>query len=530
MPTALQRHVYLPWTPGVQPSWTVSGVSGALGEHERGSFANSAKLVDAMFRDDRLAAVVNTRLNALFGLPFALDPADESDAAIAAAEEATEDWPSWCPEAVLREAKRWQLFMGFAILQIIWERTAKRYTPTLKVWHPQFIYADEDRGVLVAETQSGPVDIPIGGGDAKWVVLGTTDRPWMNGLVRPLAVPWLVAQWGLRDWARYSERHGMPIVKAMVPVVADDVDKDDFFEDVRTLSVETTVQLPVGIPGANGDPLNFDLDLVEATDDSWKGFQGLLSHVHDTYSIALTGNNLTTLIEGGSFAAAKTAEGILGQYVAADAEELSTELHNQKLVPWAEFNFAQGAAVAPWPKWDTSPPEDLKLKAETFGLFGKALTELKNGGAKPRDLVAMAEMFGLDVDEEEPPPPPPSPFDQMLPPDSGEDDAPEAMRRNVRLASGDDPTAAKGFIQGQLYADHLADKGQRQSAALLPLEALARIIETSTGYDDLRVRMRAAFADMDPEPFAEVMEKALILSDIAGRWAAVQDEPKPSEA
>ncbi len=59
------RRVYIPWTPGIKSSWSVSQVRSALRSLEDGDFSDAAQLVDAMGRDDRLTAVLQTRINAL---------------------------------------------------------------------------------------------------------------------------------------------------------------------------------------------------------------------------------------------------------------------------------------------------------------------------------------------------------------------------------------------------------------------------------------------------------------------------------
>ena len=55
------------------------------------------------------------------------------------------------------------------------------------------------------------------------------------------------------------------------------------------------------------------------------------------------------------------------------------------------------------------------------------------------------------------------------------------------------------------------------------LKALLAIIETSTDYADLRVRLREAYGDMPIERFGELMAKALVLSDLAGQHAVLTD-------
>jgi phage gp29-like protein len=578
MPNAKQRVIYVPWTPGLQPAWTVAGVRGALNTHERGQFNSSAMLIQAMGRDERLSAVVQTRLGGLFSRDFTVEPAggEESDArAKTIAEELETDWFDMFPEADLMELWQWYLFAGVAIGELRWQRTADRWTPRLKVWDLQFAYADEDFQHYVLQTQQGEVHIPFGGGDGKWVVIGRGTRPWMNGLVRALATPWLVGQFALRDWARYSERHGMPLIKAMVPAVAEEPDREDFLDDIRALSTETTVTLPTALD-AEGK-VGFDLELLEATDRSWEGFQGLIRHIQDSYAIALTGNNLTTMVEGGSYAAAKEAGALRNEYAESDGQELSTQLREQAVEPWATVNFGDAEGRTPWPKWNTSPPEDLKSEAESINTLSLALDKLTTSGV-PVDVPAMAERWNiplLDIDVEtgqelfayhleygllseneargrlglepvpdgdrrplradqidpatgeakEPQPVPATlaPFQPgKRPPPNDKDDS---MAANIKLASGDDPNTAPGFIAGQMFADDVAEDGTRRSRRMvgIDLRSVLRVIETSTDYSDLRARLRATFADMDPEPFSALMEKAMVLGELAGRHAVLED-------
>lgn len=396
MPNGSLRTIYTPWTPGLQSSWTVASVRAALTAHEAGDFSTSAQLIDAFGRDPRLPMVTGTRLGALFGCDFSLQPEggdDADDLAVQIAEELEADWWDMFPESELRAIWRWRLFAGFAIAEKRWEGFRDKWRLTIKSWHPQHVCADEDNGVYLLQTREGQVEVPFEGDD-KWLVFGRGDRPWMNGYVRGLAVPFLVAFWGQRDWARYSERHGMPIVKATVPAFADDVDKETFFQDVRALSTETTVQLPAFMDDKGA---RFDLDLCEATANTWEGFRGMLEHVHDHYAIALTGNNLTTLIQGGSFAASKEASDRLRSYATDDAQELTTGLRAGAVAQLAHYNYAGGDERVPWPHYDTTPPEDHKQNADVLQTVATAVGSLLNNRV-PVDLAQLAERYGIPID------------------------------------------------------------------------------------------------------------------------------------
>ncbi len=531
-PTLLQSSRALlqpfhPFSADIKPTWSVSEVRSALNQHERGHFDQSARLADAMGRDDRMVGVLRSRNAALLGADFEMQPPatfadDERAMNIAAATEA--DWWKMFPEDELSDFMRWRHMMGFALGQLVWKRTKDAWTPHLKVWHPQWVYVIEDSNEWHVTTREG--DVIIEPGDGHWILMGPGQRPWMHGLIRALAIPWLIRQYALRDWARFSERHGMPIVKAMVPAMVKDDEQSDFFTNVRALATETTVLLPQNV---DGEGRGFDMDIIEARDNGWESFKGLADQMSDIYAVTVLGNNLTAEIRVGSRAAASTAEGRFDELVKQDAEELSTATRGQALTWHTRLNFGD-AELAPWPHWLVEPPEDLATHADALKKAGEALQAIQAAGYEIADPVEFGEKFGISVVKSETPatPPPTGSGQQMAPVSEEEDMADqeeEQQQMTVRLASGDDPTTAPGFLEGQLYADALADgaipSGQR--ALRVDLKAVLDVIQTSTDYGDLRVRLREVFADMGPEAFARVMQKALVLSELNGDVAVLED-------
>ena len=500
MPAPKKHHqrVYVPWTPGIKPSWTVNAVRSALNNHELGDFSESSKLIDAMGRDDRLSAVVATRINALMRSEFSLLPGeDDNERSADIAKDAEKWWWHSFSEASLSELLRWYLMMGVAIGEIIWERTAGEWRPRLKVWNMQWVWADRTERCYYITARAGQIKVPMDGCDGKWLVLGRGDEPWMNGLVRCLAIPWLVRQFAVRDWARYSERHGMPIILADVPAVSDALDKDQFQEDIRVLSTETTIQLPTNV---DEDGAKFDLRLLEATDQNSNGFKDLIRHVDDSLAIALTGNNLTTQIDSGSLAAAQAGGEVKRERTAGDAQVLSTELRSQVLRWWVAYNYDSGKELVPWPHWDVAPPVDLKLTAETLEHLGRAVAGLQAVGLTIDEI----ERFGVSKSDDAPP----MGFQ------------PVQQETNVKLASGDTSSA---FVAGQQYADDLVDEGIKRSKGKVGLQEVLAIVASSGSYEQLRENLRTEYADMSASGFVELFERALILSELAGRFAVLDE-------
>lgn len=378
----------------VQPlsSWTVSRVRAALREHEEGNLSNSALLAEHMDRNPRIMAAVNTRVLGLLGLPLKVEPS-ESDKRRGkkVAKDLEKQWDVLAPEDTISELVRWAILLGVAFAEVVWTTEQGRWTPTLMPIHPALCtWSDELRRWQV-QTTTGVVTIEPG--DGRWLVLGySRHRPWMRGIVRCLALEDKIRTEAVRDWARWSERHGIPIVLAKVPSAASEDDKQLYFDSIKTLgSGGTTVLAPQG-SDENG---SFSLDLVEAKDGGWEGFQALLQTVADDAAIATLGQNLTQETKGGSLAAAKVHDRVRGDYLEADATMEATCRYEQVDRPWALYNYGD-ADLAPWTCRDATPPEDQETKARTWKTVGDALVVWRSQGANV-DIEAIAESCGLPL-------------------------------------------------------------------------------------------------------------------------------------
>src|SRR5438094_441501 len=106
---------------------------------------------------------------------------------------------------------------------------------------------------------------------------------WLDSMVRALAIPWLIRQWARRDWARYSEVHGMPIRKGIVPAKAQEEDKLRFIDEIAQFSSETILRLPQG----SEEGSKFDVQLLEASSQSWEGFQALIGQTDVSIAVTL---------------------------------------------------------------------------------------------------------------------------------------------------------------------------------------------------------------------------------------------------
>lgn len=528
-PTArvLDEQAFYSWT-----EWdSVDLVKGALRDLEFGVLDQAAQVVDAMGRDDRISGCTLTRVEALPALPFTMatpEGAAEGSKADAIAEEASELFERMCPNAELLKLHHWGVHLGLGIGQNRWEKTEGAWVPTLHVWHPRMARYDIDREKLLIQTRQGEMEIVPG--DPRWVVYAPygLKRGWMFGKVRSLYVPWLVRQWGWRDWARKSEVHGIAIRKAFTPTNADEKDKERFLKEVARLGRESVIRLPRPV---NKDEGGFDLELLEAEVEGHLVFKDLLAETNSSIAITLIGQNLTTEVKGGAYAAAQVHQNIRADILRGDAQNLGLCLQAQVLGPWAKFNHGD-AALAPLPTWSTDPPEDKAQAGTALKNLGDGLTALRHAGVKP-DVDAIVKAHGVPVTgKAEEPEPEVDPADDPSA-DPGADDVPtthsnhgnhRGPHREVSLASL--PKAQRrAVVEGQLYLDEVVKEGQASATLTVgTLTAqLIHVVHQATSFQHLKQLLQELHESEDLTQLADLVEKCLILAELEGRNAVLEE-------
>lgn len=392
----LQKGEYTDIPVAVWGDWTLPKIRVAVNAFVVGNFGQAALLVESMLGDDRIQGAVQGRLKAVTKCDSIFTPADD-DTNGAISDELEELWPDILPIETLEAILTWSTFLFFCLIEKVWEvRTVdgeQRFVPRLKVWHPLYVYYDLSVRRYVAITQEGMVYITPG--DPKWILFtpGGEYRGWMRGAVRSCSVPWIVRQFALRDWARFSEKHGLPLLIAKVPAQSSAEDKARFFGSLKNLGSETGIQVPVQ---GGQDAADFGVDMIEAKDTSWKAFPGLRDACDESITLAIRGTNLTTNVEGGSHAAANAHRDEDADLSIADRNKLAACLQRQLIDQYVALNYGD-SSLAPKLSY-VSPESDADSDADVLVKVSQAMTSLK-AISLPFDVQDMADRFGIKLDD-----------------------------------------------------------------------------------------------------------------------------------
>jgi phage gp29-like protein len=365
----------------VQNTWSVQEARNALYSHQIGIFEQSGQLCDSLLGDPRVMATTRSRVTALFGRPVKFTPADDSDAAREVCDAWARHWPRFSGTYALHLAHTYSIHMGWSACQVTWDTSGELDLPFLRFWHPRFSYYNWALRKYIALSQDG--QIAIEPGNAKWLLHAPHGdyRGWVYGAIRAITEPWLYRHFAARDMARFSEVHGLPTRVGIVPAASDPIERSNFESALAALGSDSAMIVPQGVDGTN----SYDYKLVEATDNAWQSFPGMMDRADMDIVLAILMVNLTTEVKVGSFAATDAHMDKERGGTEFDNQAWKSTISNQVARPFAFMNYGD-PDLAPWTEWDIKSREETDLRAKGFQAFGTAVEVLRRGGVKFKNV------------------------------------------------------------------------------------------------------------------------------------------------
>lgn len=325
--------------------------------------------------DDRLDTVCATRATAIQGRPWVLKPPPgyegDSQAITIAADVTT----------ILNETKGLATLFGhlahgvlehLAVLEHRWGRDRRGMHVTRPQWvHPNragWQLPEVLPGWALTETalyEGKPIaGTPFEMYPDKFVVFapvaGRSDYPWHRGAMRSRVAASVAKRMGFRFWFKMLERWGQPQVYAQRSEEADSGDLTDdpeILKALRELGSDWRAEIPAG----------WDLKSipVQVVTDLHSRF---IEHADVAHAVAILGQNLTTEIKGGSFAAAKAHQLVRLDLLASDLAELAECVTDQWIEPMVRWNWGADAPV-PYLDFILGTKAEITVAAYLAGLF-----------------------------------------------------------------------------------------------------------------------------------------------------------------
>ena len=491
------------WASYPSKGLTPGKLASILQEADQGEVFRQAELFEEMEeKDGHLLSVMQTRKNAVSGLPWELAAAEKGARG--------EDVTGFCRE-VLDGVENFEEILhdlmdavgkGYSGVEIMWE-TGKKYVPARLKHVPTrrltFFNKDFNSGILEYPRVITDAE-PIYGEEwpAYKLIYHTYKAKAGNvtrgGLLRVCTWLYLFKNYDLKDWVTFCEVYGMPLRLGKYDATTSKEDKEALIQAVTMLgtdaagiiSTSTQIEFVETVKGTQGaDVFKLFADFLEAE-----------------MSKAVLGQTLSSGTGekgGGSYALGKVHNEVRGDLRKADARALSRTIKRDLLTALVFYNFGPEVPV---PKFAllAEDSEDLVNRI-------KIDSEAQKMGY-PITKKYMSSKYGL--------PEPADGEDVLVPISGGKDtvplDSPATLKRRVALKALPKQTGEPDAV------DMMTERLMSEFDMGGLMAPVARLVAEATSMEGLRDKIQGMYGAMDATEFGNMLQRAMTAAEMAGRF------------
>lgn len=456
----------------------------------------SYRIYDDTERDGRVYSCMQKRKLALVSYPWIVDPASQSEADKEVAQLVTDVLSNFNFKASVMDQMD-AVLKGFAVGEVMWGVKGDLIVVEKIIARDQRRFDWDIDYKLRMKTFSNMVpgeELP----ERKFVThrFGAKDgNPYGLGLGTRLYWYAFFKRQGLTFWLAFADKFGSPTPVGKYPSGAEPADQQKLLAALEALAQEAAVAIPEGL----------QIELLEAQrSGTADAYDKLLRYLDEQIAEIILGETLSTNLEGGgSLAASETHNGVRLELSQADGDLLA-ETFNESLIRWI-VDFNRPGAAYPKLRWDVNAGEDLKVRADR----DKTISDM---GFDPSEKY-INDTYGGEWTKKAPQPVPPQ---FGLPPEDDADFAEFVRRNDARIArvlfAERDPDTVDHF------AERVGNDGAPAIGAMVG--KVKELLDQATSLEDFRNRLIDVYPKISPAAFSEIMGRAVMASDLAGRFEA----------
>ncbi|MGD9642786.1 MAG: DUF935 domain-containing protein [Elusimicrobiales bacterium] len=437
-----------------------------------------------LLSDDHVGACADSRAAGVLSLNWAVDNGKAAGRAAAFCQDMLKalDMPRLMAEILSAPP------FGYAVLEIVWQLGADNLVRAAKVskkpctW---FCYDGYEK--LMFRSKDNPMGEVLP--DRKFLQAthkASYENPYGFPVLSRAFWPATFKKGGLKFWAMFIEKYGMPHVIGKTPRGTGDTEVRDLLYKLENMVQDAIAVIP--------DDASVEIKDYAASGGTVDAYERFLGYCEKSISKAILGQTLTTDVgDKGSYAAAKTHMEVRGDIVEGDKKIVERTI--QQLLNWTcEFNFPG----EPAPVFSLYAPEDVDMdqaqRDEVLSRIGVRFTPVyiqREYNLKPEDFSLVDPAIGANAA-------PPAQF-------AGKAATPAAPApaADPVMAAADklDPAALQAELEG----------------ALAPV---MEIIKSGATYEEMEAALIAAYPQLDTAQFQEKLARAIYVSELWGRLNA----------
>jgi len=485
------------WREYVTAGLTPQTLASVLKEADAGDVRRQAELFDQIEeKDAHVLGEKGKRQNVILDVKFNTIPATEDARDVKVADFVREYFDNMADYGDVLVSLQDAVGKGFSALEIEWDVSENQALPGKLEFIEQkrFLFTDSSGilrryPLLISDEDMMGAEIPA------WKMLfhrygGKSGHPTRSGIYRVCAWMYLFKNYAIKDWVAFCEVYGMPLRLGKYANGASKGDKDALIAAIQSL----------GSDAAGIISKDTEIEFVESVKGKATGdlYQALADFANKENSKAILGQTLSAEVgDKGSYAAAKTHEGVRIDLLKADSRSIAGTIRQQIIKPIVGFNFGWDTLL-PRYEADWKKPEDLKNLSDVY----KNLVEM----GQPVAAEHVSDRFGVPM---------PQKGETVLQPQTV-----PAAAKDIAVVAKAEPLTRDLSPTDTLNS--LGEKTLREfkpGAIMKPVEDLLGKVSSLKEFRDGLVGLAN---DMDESAMGEFFTRALVLAELSGRFDATE--------
>ena len=375
------------------------------------------------------------------------------------------------------------VFFGFAVSECMWAQDGRHITLTDIKVRRQKRFAFGPDGALKLLTSTNPMGEALP--DKKFWHFSTgashDDEMYGQGLAHWLYWPVYFKRNIIKIWLTTLDKFGMPSTKGTYSASATKDERRDLLKALAAIHADSSIIVPEGM----------DVSFLESARSGTLTHEGFLNLVHASITKVVLSQTLTSESAGGQYKA-DVQKSVRNEVVQADAD-LVNDSFNRSVAVWlTEWNFPN--ATPPIVVRQTDEEEDLTQRADRDA-------KICGMGFKPT-LEYITKTYG-----------------------DGWIDTP--ARASPREKGGKS-TQNSAFAEDDAEDDPVAELLASSLKALKPiliklLKPVRDYLKSYTTLEQAGNELFQLYPLLDSKPLAESLEQGVLLAELAGRYAVLQE-------
>lgn len=314
--------------------WGPEQIQQMLESHDSGNFALSELFYHALRKEGLIASALDLRRQAVQIFTHTLQcPKDAPPEFHAFTEALAKDWQSVMPDDTRGIIIERTNVFGFCVCRVQWTYKNGQRQFRLIPWTQSSLSWRQDLWCYQGQSEDGIEYIRSDGREYVVFDLGE-DRPFLRGLIRPLAFVLFGILTGDDRWLNFNDKFAEPMKVRVIPrLMRESIEAQRVYQKEQYMRGGDTVLCP---QDENGRGYDFRYAQVDA--QGYKTLADMLERYDERAAIIILGHNLLQRVKGGSLAAMTGALSLLATKAQADGKALQSGLEPVSQV-WARANF-----------------------------------------------------------------------------------------------------------------------------------------------------------------------------------------------